>query len=235
MLPEAEPPRGAPAALDPTDSGILLRRRGDVWALAGGGVVLCSCMLAVRNGAVGGAEKAFFRAINGLPDFIHAPMWAFQLFGMLATVGVAALMAFATGRRRLALAIAAAIPLKLATEWWVVKALVERERPVFTVADAVIRETNSAPLGFPSGHSVFAFALAGLLAPYLRRRGQIAVYALALMNGIARIYLGSHNPLDIVAGAGLGVAIAAVLNLAVGVRARPRQRRPDVDPNPSPA
>ena len=33
----------------------------------------------------------------------------------------------------------------------------------------------------------------------------------------ARVYVGAHNPLDVVCGAALGVAIAAVINLAVGI------------------
>jgi undecaprenyl-diphosphatase len=187
------------------------------WVIAGALVVLVCCSLVVRNGQLTETEESVFRAINGLPDFLRAPMWVLQLFGSLMFVAVVAVVALAMRRPRLGLALAASIPMKLALEWWVVKALVERERPVFTVADAVIREVNSSPLGFPSGHAVFAFVLAGLLAPYLGRRGAIAVCGLACLNGLARVYLGAHNPLDVVAGAALGMAIAAVLNLVVGV------------------
>ena len=175
------------------------------------------CMFMVRNGEVSGVEEAAFNSVNGLPDWLRAPMWVFQIFGSLAFVAVAALVAFALRRYRLGIALAAAIPLKLALEWWVVKALVERERPSFTVPDAVIRDSNTSPLGFPSGHAMFAFVLAGLLAPYLGRRGRVFVYSLAVLNGFARMYLGAHNPLDVVAGAALGIAIAAGLNLGVGV------------------
>lgn len=188
----------------------------NVWLMIAGFMVLLGCMLVVRNGDVSGVEKAAFRAVNGLPDWLRAPMWVFQIFGSLAFVAFLAVAAVATRKFRLGLVLAAAIPLKLAFEWWVVKALVERERPAFTVSDAVIRDVNTSPLGFPSGHAVFAFTLAGLLAPYLGRRGTIALYGLALLNSIARVYLGAHNPLDVIAGAALGVAIAAGLNLAVG-------------------
>jgi undecaprenyl-diphosphatase len=188
-------------------------------AFGTGVAVLVVCILVVRNGTVGDAERAVFRFINGMPEFMRAPMWVLQLFGMLAIVAAAAVGAFVAGRRRLGLALALALPLKLALEWWVVKALVKRERPAFTVPDAVIRDANSSPLGFPSGHAVFAFALAGLLAPYLGRRGKIIVFSLAVLNSVARVYLGAHNPLDVIAGAALGVAIAAGLNLALGVPA----------------
>ena len=194
-----------------------VRRPGELWALGLGALVLAACMVVVRNGEVGGIEGSIFEAVNGLPDVLRAPMWVFQIFGSLAFVALVALGVLMLRRWRLGFALVAAIPLKLACEWWVVKALVERERPAFTVADAIIRDVNTSPLGFPSGHAVFAFALAGLLAPYLRRRGVMVVYGLAVANSVARVYLGAHNPLDVVAGAGLGIAIAAALNLTIGV------------------
>lgn len=141
------------------------RSRQAAWVLVAGFAVLAVCMFVARGGDVGAAERSIFRAINGLSDALRAPMWVFQIFGSLAFVAVAAVAAFAARRLRLGLVLAAAIPLKLAFEWWVVKALVERERPFFTVPDAVIRDSNTSPLGFPSGHAVFAFALAGLVAP----------------------------------------------------------------------
>ncbi len=193
------------------------RPRRDLTLVAVGLAVLVLCMFVVRNGDVGRVEEAVFNAINGLPDWLKAPMWVFQIFGSLAFVALAGLAAFAARRYRLGTALVAAIPLKLAFEWWGVKALVERERPSFTVPGAVIRDVNTSPLGFPSGHAIFAFALAGLLAPYLGRRGKAVVYALAVLNSFARVYLGAHNPLDVIAGAGLGIAIAAGLNLGIGI------------------
>lgn len=178
-------------------------------------IVLLS-MFVVRNGDVGAAERTVFDALNGLPDGLKAPMWVLQIFGSLVFAVLLALASLAAGRTRLGVALAASIPLKLIIEWWVIKAVVERQRPFVTVPDAIIRDVNSSPLGFPSGHAILALSLAGLLAPYLRRRGKIIVYALAVLNCVARVYLGAHNPLDVVAGAAVGVAIAAALNLTVG-------------------
>ncbi len=184
--------------------------------IAGATAVTGACMIVVRNGTVSEIERAAFRAINQLPDGVRAPMWTMQLFGSLAFVGSVAAAALLRRRTRLGVALTAAVPIKLAVEWWLIKAIVERERPSFTVPDAVIREASSSPLGFPSGHAILAFALAGLLAPYLSRRGKYGVYLLATANSVARIYLGAHNPLDVIAGASVGIAIAAGLNLVVG-------------------
>lgn len=46
---------------------------------------------------------------------------------------------------------------------------------------------------------------------------------LAARNGLARVSLGAHNPLDVVGGAAIGLAIAAVLDMILDV-ARDRGR-----------
>jgi undecaprenyl-diphosphatase len=199
------------------DPAGFTRRRGDAWAVAIGTVVAVVCSLAVRNGTVGHLEADVFHAINGLPDALEAPMWVFQLLGLLVTPIILAALALALGRTRLAGGLALAVPLKLFIERWVIKQLVERQRPGTTVPDAILRDANPTGLSFPSGHAIFAFAIAGLLAPYLTRRWTVVVYVLAVMNGIARIYLGAHNPLDIIGGGAVGVALAGLINLTVGV------------------
>jgi membrane-associated phospholipid phosphatase len=46
---------------------------------------------------------------------------------------------------------------------------------------------------------------------------------------IGRVYVGAHNPLDVVCGAALGLAIGGALNLACGVPARSRAGEPSND------
>jgi undecaprenyl-diphosphatase len=197
----------------------FVRRRADVWAIVAGAAVLVPCMIVVRDGTVGAWEASVFHALNGLPEYLYWPLWITQTFGLLLVPLIVAGVAFLMRYPRLALALAALPPVKLLFEWQVVKALVERQRPGTTVVDAILRDAPVAGLSFPSGHAVIAFAMAGVLAPYGGRRWKMALYTLAALNGLARIYLGAHNPLDIVAGAALGVAIAGMLNLVVGVPA----------------
>jgi undecaprenyl-diphosphatase len=198
-----------------------VRRPVDLWLVLGGLLVLVVCMFIVRSGEVAGVEAAVFHVINGLPDSIQAPMWLLQIPGILVLPLVVALAALLLRRYRLSAAIALTVPLKLLLERRVVKVLVERQRPGTSVSDAILRDASPTGLSFPSGHAILAFALAGLLAPYLGRVGRIVVYSVAALNAVARIYLGAHNPLDVVGGAGLGIAIAGALNFAFGVPDQP--------------
>ena len=92
----------------------------------------------------------------------------------------------------------------------VVKVLTERARPV-----GALVETTSA--SFPSGHTVRAMALYGLLAwilvPYPSRRSRVLAALAAsagLLSAASRVVLGAHWPTDVIAGVVLGVVWLAV-------------------------
>jgi membrane-associated phospholipid phosphatase len=192
------------------------RGRRDVVVLVASLAVFGVCALVAADGRVGPVERATFHAVNGLPEWLYRPMVLFQYLGVLAMPLVVALGALAFRRWRLAAALVLVVPLKLALER-VVKLLVQRERPGTTVPDAVLRGVHSAGLSFASGHAIITFAIAGLLALVLPRRWGIVAFVLASLNGVARVYLGAHNPLDVVGGAAVGLAIAAALDLVLDV------------------
>jgi len=178
--------------------------------------VFAVCAVVAADGQVGPVERALFRAVNGLPEGLYQPMLAFQYLGVLGVPLVVAVGALALRRWRLAAALVLVVPCKLALER-VVKWLVQRERPGTTVPDAILRGVHSAGLSFVSGHAIITFAIAGLLALVLPRRWGVVAFVLATLNAVARVYLGAHNPLDVVGGAAVGLAVAAVLDLVLDV------------------
>ena len=194
----------------------MSRVRRDVVVLVASLAVFAVCARIAADGQVGPIERAAFHAVNGLPDWLYSPMLLFQYLGVLAMPLVVAVGALAFRRWRLAAALVLVVPLKLALER-VVKLLVERERPGTTVPDAVLRGVHPAGLSFVSGHAIITFAIAGLLGLVLPRRWAVVAFVLATLNGVARVYLGAHNPLDVVGGAAVGLAIAAVLDLVFDV------------------
>ncbi|HEY5988902.1 MAG TPA: phosphatase PAP2 family protein, partial [Streptosporangiaceae bacterium] len=194
----------------------MRRIRRDLIVLAASLAVFAVCALIVADGRVGPAERAVFHAINGLPSWLYRPMLAAQYLGVLAMPLVIAAIALVWRRWRLAAALALVVPCKFVLEG-VAKLLVHRQRPGTTVPDAILRGVPHSGLSFTSGHALITFAIAGLLVLVLPRRWGVLALVLATCNAVARVYLGAHNPLDVVGGAAIGLMIAAVLDMILDV------------------
>jgi undecaprenyl-diphosphatase len=83
--------------------------------------------------------------------------------------------------------------------------------------DPLLRATVGESL--PSGHASTSFAGALVLA-YLVRRAIPALFVLAALIALSRVYIGVHYPLDIVAGAALGLVVALAAIALVRARRR---------------
>ena len=193
------------------------RRPFDVVLGVIGLIVLVACGQQADSGVVESWEADVFHAINDLPGWLYGPLWPFQQAGNLLVGPAVAAIAAAFRRWRLAVAALLATVLKLGLER-VVKQVVERDRPGSTVEDAILRgDVSPTGLSFVSGHAVLVTALAVIVTPYLRGRWKLVPPVVVLLVLLTRVYVGAHNPLDVVGGAGLGLFIGAVCNLVVGV------------------
>lgn len=90
---------------------------------------------------------------------------------------------------------------------------IERERPFY--AHSEIQVLISPALSevfqsFPSGHTIFFFALATVIYMKDRKWGTL-FYVAALVIGISRVAVGVHYPSDILAGALFGIITGSLI------------------------
>lgn len=92
---------------------------------------------------------------------------------------------------------------------WVLKVVFCRPRPPYDGAGHFFAVFPCVGMGypmnsFPSGHSVTSFALAYVCA-VAYPRWTVVWYAVATLVAMSRIYLASHFPSDVIAGAAVGL------------------------------
>jgi membrane-associated phospholipid phosphatase len=161
---------------------------------------------------------------------------ALPVFGGVMVVGAVAWFL----RRRPGLGVAFALGLCGEIPSTIVKLIVDRPRPpASTEIEAFVTAAS-----YPSGHTVRAVVMAGLIVAALgwRRRSTavrvvavVAGVAFASLVGLARIASGQHWPTDVLGGLMLGVAwltICLVVADWVERRAAPAVARPTETPPP---
>lgn len=201
-------------------------RRGlDALAGIAGLTVLVVCAVIVRDGTVGSLERSVFEAINGLQGSLEPPMRLAQFLGVLVVGPIVTIAALVLRRWRLGLAALLVTLGKLGAERTVWH-FVGRQRPGVTEPNAVVRGgTATSGVAFVSGHVILVTALALVITPYLRGAWRFAPWVVVAIVAFARIYLGAHNPLDVIGGIGLGITVGCAANLMVAVPLRPRAER----------
>jgi undecaprenyl-diphosphatase len=69
---------------------------------------------------------------------------------------------------------------------------------------------------FPSGHVILVAAIACVLTPSLPGVWVWVPFLLTVLVMVGRVYVGAHNPLDVLAGLGTGMVLGGVLAAIVG-------------------
>ncbi|MEU5878686.1 phosphatase PAP2 family protein [Spirillospora sp. NPDC047279] len=191
------------------------RHPGDVVRLVAGSALGLTLAVFAAGGFLLTVEADAFRLVNGLPGWLFWPVNVIMQAGALGAVAVTAVVALLCRRVRLAvdLALGGTLAYVLAK---LVKSLADRGRPGELLSEVVLRGASEGGLGFVSGHAAVAAALATVAAAHVRRPLRWAFWAIAVGVGVARLYVGAHFPLDVIAGAALGWAVGGAVHLLRG-------------------
>jgi len=194
-----------------------VRHPGDVLRVVLGALILLATMTAIHQDRIGVRETNLFRLINdlALPGWTRWPVWGVMQLGVIGAVPLVAVLALATRRIRLA-AYAALAGGTIYLVAKLVKEFVQRGRPQTLLDNVYIFDVPDRGLGYVSGHSAVAVALATVASPFLGRRARRVAWVLAALVCVARIYVGSHLPFDVLGGAALGWAAGSLVLLVFG-------------------
>jgi membrane-associated phospholipid phosphatase len=139
------------------------------------------------------------------PLWLDRFMWSFTQLGNSLTTLILALIIFFAGARLLSYTLI----LGTLTLWLVVellKLMVRRRRPFLRLTQARVIGHREAGRSFPSGHTSQIFFVVTLLANSIQPGVAMltAFYAIAVLVGLTRMYVGVHYPRDVLAGMILG-------------------------------
>jgi undecaprenyl-diphosphatase len=164
---------------------------------------------------------------KSVADFVsRLPVWIAPLMQFVTLIGqplivipfaiMLAVYAYDAGKERIAIAFALTLCAGAGNS--VLKMVFQRERPDTLYVQNMIIKSYS----FPSGHAFIGAVFYGLIGYVLFRYapqpwngiGAIAMFLLAILIGVSRIFLGAHFPSDVLAGWLLGL-LSLVIIIAV--------------------
>lgn len=139
------------------------------------------------------------------PKWLDRMVWLATQVGNMLTAFFLAGLFFILNDRSLAVeVIFGTLALWLQVE--IIKVLTDRTRPFLALQGTRTIGWKERGRSFPSGHTAQTFFLVTLISHnfQLGIGGSITLYAVALLVGFSRIYVGAHYPRDVIGGAVLG-------------------------------
>jgi undecaprenyl-diphosphatase len=192
-------------------------------------IALAASWLVAAQDALPQWEKSITRWSNDAPDWVAHTMWPVMQAGTLVAPF---LVAVVIGVVRRDWFVAAVVVVVGVVTWFGaqgVKRIVERARPVGFLLDIQVREGTGSGLGYISGHSAMAAAIAVVALTVVPRRWWPLLFVLVAAVGIARLVYGVHLPADLVGGWAFGTLLGLV-GVTVIDRHRARQHATPAPP-----
>ena len=181
------------------------------WVIAAVAIVVLTWtwIIAAQDG-LESWERSLTRGLNDAPDWVAHAMWPVMQAGTLFAPFVVALV---IGLVRRDWFVACIVVVVGVVTWFGaqgVKRIVERERPIAFIADLHVREGTGNGLGYLSGHSAMAAAIAVVVLTVVPRRWWPGLLAVVVIVGVARVVHGVHLPADVLGGWAFGTLIGLV-------------------------
>lgn len=163
--------------------------------------------------AIMALDRWLFFLINGSStyhlDFVMP--FVTQKFNFLGAIIAGAVFIMVFGKRRdrwgLVLLVIVVLSSDLASN--LLKGVFARTRPCNAMEGVRMLSGCGSSYSFPSGHATNIFAAMAFLTTRYRRYFPV-FFAVALVVGYSRVYVGVHYPADVLAGALLGSALAVL-------------------------
>ena len=182
-----------------------------------------ACGVVAGAAALAGRHPTLDRRVFATLNHHRAEPAALRVVQQLGTpwvLPVTSGLAAVTGRRRLAIAAAVALPVEKLCEVGL-KKLRPTQRPLY-VEPTVLRDDAPVEGGsFPSGHAAIAWTAVTLVAPYVPRPVVLLLRTWATVSAAVRVSQGAHHPIDALGGAALGIGLGAGLTWSIGRSSSP--------------
>jgi undecaprenyl-diphosphatase len=164
-----------------------------------------------------GGDRSLFLTVNEWArdtPWLHGALRAYAGYGVMLFGALLVLGYVLACRRRSVHLLAASLwsalaPLVAVALNQPIASSVNEQRPFSVFPNALLLAHRSADPSFASDHATMAGAVAVGLLLVSRRLGVVAAVAAVLM-AFARVYVGAHFPVDVLAGLVLGGAVAAL-------------------------